>query len=151
MSSKVITTYRVDYDLLKAVQARAREAGETVTDVITRAFKAYIRGDAQVAPVYTPSASRPESPGEIGAKVTRAREAAELGRKIASERKPERRPSRPRTVSAAPSAGTAVFAAPGEEPVVSSPVPERVACPHPRARVNKGLCGACGTYVGAKS
>jgi len=21
-------------------------------------------------------------------------------------------------------------------------------CPHPKARVNKGLCGACGTYVG---
>ncbi len=148
MSSKVITTYRVDYDLLKAVQARAREAGETVTGVITRAFEAYIRGDALAAPVYTPSASRPESPGEIRAKVTRAREAAELGRKIAKERKPARKPSRPR--SAAPSAGTAVFTAPGEEPVVSQPVPERVACPHPRARVNKGLCGACGTYVGAK-
>jgi hypothetical protein len=21
-------------------------------------------------------------------------------------------------------------------------------CPHPKARINKGLCGACGTYVG---
>lgn len=24
------------------------------------------------------------------------------------------------------------------------------ACPHPAARVHKGLCGACGTYVGSK-
>jgi hypothetical protein len=23
-------------------------------------------------------------------------------------------------------------------------------CPHPPARINKGLCGACGTYVGKK-
>jgi hypothetical protein len=23
-------------------------------------------------------------------------------------------------------------------------------CPHPKARINKGLCGACGTYVGSK-
>ena len=23
-------------------------------------------------------------------------------------------------------------------------------CPHPKARINKGLCGACGTYVGTK-
>jgi hypothetical protein len=21
-------------------------------------------------------------------------------------------------------------------------------CPHPKARIHKGLCGACGTYVG---
>lgn len=24
-------------------------------------------------------------------------------------------------------------------------------CPHPKARVNKGLCGACGTYAGKGS
>lgn len=24
-------------------------------------------------------------------------------------------------------------------------------CPHPKARVNKGLCGACGTYVGKQA
>jgi hypothetical protein len=24
-------------------------------------------------------------------------------------------------------------------------------CPHPKARINKGLCGACGTYVGTTS
>ena len=24
----------------------------------------------------------------------------------------------------------------------------RADCPHPRARINKGLCGNCGTYVG---
>lgn len=23
-------------------------------------------------------------------------------------------------------------------------------CPHPPARINKGLCGACGTYVGTR-
>lgn len=23
-------------------------------------------------------------------------------------------------------------------------------CPHPKARINKGLCGACGTYVGTR-
>ena len=23
-------------------------------------------------------------------------------------------------------------------------------CPHPSARINKGLCGACGTYVGKR-
>lgn len=26
----------------------------------------------------------------------------------------------------------------------------RTQCPHPPARVHKGLCGACGTYVGTK-
>ena len=24
-------------------------------------------------------------------------------------------------------------------------------CPHPKARINKGLCGACGTYVGTRT
>jgi hypothetical protein len=28
--------------------------------------------------------------------------------------------------------------------------PEPVDCPHPKARVHKGLCGACGTNVGAQ-
>lgn len=28
--------------------------------------------------------------------------------------------------------------------------PEPVDCPHPRARVHKGLCGACGTNVGTR-
>ena len=27
---------------------------------------------------------------------------------------------------------------------------DRTGCPHPKARINKGLCGACGTYVGTK-
>jgi hypothetical protein len=26
--------------------------------------------------------------------------------------------------------------------------PARADCPHPAARVHRGLCGACGTYVG---
>jgi hypothetical protein len=33
---------------------------------------------------------------------------------------------------------------PREVPFSSAPSP----CPHPKSRVNKGLCGACGTYVG---
>ncbi len=85
-------------------------------------------------------ASRPESPGEILAKVTRAREAAEQARQIAKERKPARKPSRPRAVSAAPSAGTAVFAAPGEEPVVTSPVP---AAPAGRVHAPNCKCFVC--------
>lgn len=31
---------------------------------------------------------------------------------------------------------------------VAAEKPESATCPHPKARINKGLCGACGTYVG---
>ena len=71
-------------------------------------------------------------------------------------RLPQRRAPRP---SAAGSAGTVTFQPPGEDPVVTAevpPAPRRSAkakggCPHPKARIVKGLCGACGTNVGVKS
>jgi hypothetical protein len=35
-------------------------------------------------------------------------------------------------------------------PAASTGGAEREGCPHPKARVLKGLCGACGTHVGAR-
>ena len=37
---------------------------------------------------------------------------------------------------------------PSPEPARKQPRPAASACPHPRTRVLKGLCNACGTYVG---
>jgi hypothetical protein len=50
-----------------------------------------------------------------------------------------------------PPAGTSDTAGPAGSPGKgrkSRPSPED--CPHPRARVHKGLCGACGTHVGER-
>ena len=44
--------------------------------------------------------------------------------------------------------GTVLFQQPGAERVVTAEVPEPKTCPpHPKARVHKGLCGACGQNV----
>ncbi len=74
--AKRVVTARVETDLIDAVTARVAERGESVTDVIVRAFREYL-----------------DSPG-------------------------------------------------------APPVPKggRV-CPHPKARVFKGLCMACGKAV----
>jgi hypothetical protein len=53
VTAKKLATYRVDEAKLKAVSAKASARGETVTDVIDRAFDAYIRDDAPAEPVYT--------------------------------------------------------------------------------------------------
>ena len=53
MTAKKLATYRVDEAKLKAVSAKASARGETVTDVIDRAFDAYIQDDAPAKPVYT--------------------------------------------------------------------------------------------------
>ena len=54
---------------------------------------------------------------------------------------------RERAGSIAPA--TAVFQQPGADRVVTSEVPEAKTCPpHPKRRVVKGLCGACGRNVG---
>ena len=55
MAERVLKTYRCDKALVSAVSAQARARGETVTDVIERAFRAYIQGDSPAQPVYTPS------------------------------------------------------------------------------------------------
>lgn len=34
---------------------------------------------------------------------------------------------------------------------VAAEEPQPASCPHPKARINKGLCGACGTHVGKPS
>lgn len=46
--------------------------------------------------------------------------------------------------------GTGLQAAPAEPPQRRRPVSktETESCPHPRARIQKGLCYSCGTYVG---
>ena len=44
MNSTPIRTLRVPDDLWEAAQARAEERGETVTDVLIRALKRYVRG-----------------------------------------------------------------------------------------------------------
>lgn len=59
---------RIGGPLRRAVAVKAAERGETVTDVITRAFEAYIRDDeaapiGSVPPVSAPSVyTHPESP-----------------------------------------------------------------------------------------
>ena len=55
MAERVLKTYRCDKALVSAVSAQARARGETVTDVIECAFRAYIQGDSPAQPVYTPS------------------------------------------------------------------------------------------------
>ena len=54
MGTRVLKTYRVEEALVKAVAVQARAHGETVTDVIERAFQAYIQGDSPARAVYTP-------------------------------------------------------------------------------------------------
>lgn len=48
--AKRLQTYRVDEDLGNAVIAEAARRGETVTDVITRAFREYIKTASASAP-----------------------------------------------------------------------------------------------------
>jgi hypothetical protein len=43
--AKRLKTYRIDGDLDDAVTAKAAREGETVTDVITRAFREYVKGE----------------------------------------------------------------------------------------------------------
>ena len=42
--------------------------------------------------------------------------------------------------------GVAALVSPGRPPVLMGR-PSAADCPHPKARVHKGLCGACGTNV----
>jgi hypothetical protein len=44
MNDTPIRTLRVPDELWEAAQARAKERGETVTDVLIRALKRYVRG-----------------------------------------------------------------------------------------------------------
>jgi hypothetical protein len=67
--AKRMGTYRVEEELLAAAAAAAAERGDTVTDVLKRALRAYIRaGETAALPpaaevsVYTPSEPSP-SPG----------------------------------------------------------------------------------------
>jgi hypothetical protein len=79
---------------------RARAEGVTVTSVIEAALLAYGTGGGVPAVPVPPSPARLETPGEIRAKVTTAREAAELGRAIAAERR--QAPDRPRRPAHSP-------------------------------------------------
>ena len=67
---------RTSVYLSDGLAAAVAESGVPLAELIRR-------GLAAVAP----SATRLETPGEIRAKVTRAREAAELGKAIAAERR----------------------------------------------------------------
>ena len=64
---RVVVSFSVEALLHKTVAGKAQACGETVTDVIERAFRAYIRGDSlAVAPaqaVYTASPPVPEVVG----------------------------------------------------------------------------------------
>lgn len=55
----MLRTYRVEKALVETVAAQARVRGETVTDVIERAFQAYIQRDSPAQAVYTPPAAPP--------------------------------------------------------------------------------------------
>lgn len=134
-------TYRIDEELFDRAAAKAAAAGETVTDVITRAFRAYV-ADAPVLP----------SPGEIGVKVSTAREAAELGRALAAQRRPAPRPRGTRRATDVEAGLTTA-----EQQALSSdqglPVPGRRrraagdGCRHPVNRRLGNICGACGGPV----
>ena len=56
--AKRLATYRIDGELADAVAARAAERGETVTDVITRAFREYV----SAAPRLSLGAEEPPPP-----------------------------------------------------------------------------------------
>lgn len=88
VAAKRTLNYRIDSQLADAVRAMAEMRGESVTDIVVRAFKAYI--DAEPAP-RKPKGTRRDPP---------------------------------------------------------DPVKGTSGCPHPRARILKGLCHACGSYVG---
>lgn len=115
-------SYRVDSDLFDAASAKAAAAGDTLSDVITRAFQAYVDGTAPVLPA---PPGRPATPGEIAVKVNTAREAMDLGRALAAQRRPARSRTRPGT---------------GE--------PD--GCRHPVNRRLGATCGACGRTVAKK-
>jgi len=42
------------------------------------------------------------------------------------------------------------LASPGHAGLPAQPADDEE-CPHPKARINKGLCGNCGTYVGTRT
>ena len=56
---KRLASYRVDGDLLAAVTTEAAERGETVTDVVIRAFQAYIRNDGAPEMASAPPVAAP--------------------------------------------------------------------------------------------
>ncbi len=60
MAERVLKTYRCDKALVSAVSAQARARGETVTDVIERAFLAYIQGETPAQSVYTAPVPPPQ-------------------------------------------------------------------------------------------
>jgi hypothetical protein len=57
---------------------------------------------------------------------------------------PPRRARKPREDTAP----AVTFTAPLDSPNARIALGVDPDCPHPKARINKGLCGACGTYVG---
>jgi hypothetical protein len=149
VTSKVITTWRVDLDLLKAAQARAKSAGETVTDVLTRALEVYVAEDAP-APGGTPVAVPHVDFGTpTGNPQVEARKGYGLMPLTSRKR------SRPKAAAREDEVPPVVFAEPGGEAVTGTPVPARTVTegqcpPHPKARVFKGLCRACGRQVGSE-
>ena len=61
--AKELATYRVDGGLRRAVTAKALREGETVTDVITRAFREYVRDEYFEAAGIAVRADRGMEPG----------------------------------------------------------------------------------------
>lgn len=56
-------------------------------------------------------------------------------------------PRKPRQPKAAP---VVTFTVPLDSPNARIALGADPDCPHPKARINKGLCGACGTNVGTR-
>ena len=61
--AKRLKTYRIDGDLDDAVTAKAARAGETVTDVITRALREYVAGTTRRRSPAEPPPVKAASPG----------------------------------------------------------------------------------------
>jgi hypothetical protein len=127
VTARKLKTYRVDEDLVKAVSAQARTRGETVTDVIERAFRAYIQQEApergvytvQAGPVYTPPEPAPDPIAALRAQM------AGFGVPLT----------------------TASQMVPPPEVVEDAIVPVERQCRHPSASVIDGVCRECGRDV----
>jgi hypothetical protein len=90
----VLKTYRVEEALVRAVAVRARARGETVTDVIERAFHVYIQGDSPAQAVYTPPAPSLDPVAALRARMEDHGVPLTVASEMEAAPEPEKRPCR---------------------------------------------------------
>jgi hypothetical protein len=134
---------RMPDGLLAWYEQHAKDTGQFVNAVLVAALEDYRqRHGGGTTAVVAPAKSRRKPPGKRGSTtpVSGARLQELRAKAFASDVEPVTDPAELSRLSV--EAHTAEIAA--------QTVPEQDTCPHPKARINKGLCGACGTYVGSK-